>query len=401
MHCVPDSNTRCTRLAQMPVATLAACRPSDLGLLPTCGLAQPRLCQFTALQALILTRPDSKECPPHGAVLTCHQGTSNAQEREALRQVNDERSPLCAALQRLRHLDLTNNKLGFDAQATTMFAMQLRRVSNLTFLALRGNPLKGGMLHFGVGVMPYLQHLDLCRCHGLSAAGAMSIRHCPALTHLDLSFTELSGQSAQAAHSSAKSAAIAPRAPVATALSPLSHLRHLNLSHARLQPEDCDLLRSTALTRLSSLTSLLWQQNQREHDHIARDVLVAILLNQMPGLAHLDLSSDYEPHPEGADEPVAQQMNMQQAGNAGGLQLTSLVLKGRSVGRPHMQVRCSWLIRTPACYAGLNSCHCAATCSQLIHRVCALHKMHALRDYSMPDSTIIASTDAMILSTAA
>ena len=328
--CMPDTEARCARLAQLPVATLAASSPAHLGLLPACGLAQPRLAQFPRVEALVLARADSKECPERGALLSCQQAFSAAEE-EALQQISDEDSALCEVLRKLRHLDLANNKLGEDANATRLFAAQLRGLSSLTFLSLYSNPLVGDTLMFGRTSMPKLQHLDISRCHGFGKRGAASIKNLTALTHLNLSRATFNNWDAGGAASDT---------PVANALSTLRSLQHLQLSHAHLQAADVTALCSTALIHLSALTSLLWQDDHREHDGIACNLLAAILSHHMPGLVHLDLSCQYAPAGGGgiAGE-LAVHAGQDSHGPDATPHLTHLALQGRSLGRSNMQVQ--------------------------------------------------------------
>ena len=258
---VPNSGQRCAALAALPIASLVATQPSDLGFVADAGLQQPRLAQCAHAVALVLhgqarstsstagaaqpseandsaTVPDERA--PHG------DGIPGIPVKKTLLRVSVKRlaaftlqDPARERLRRLQHIDVRNQALGDAAESTAALSMQLVQLAvGLTHLNLHGNPLHGDELMFQPHDLPSLAHLDISSCRGFGWRGAVSLQHLQALTYLNLADTDLQPHGM---HASAQPA-------VKTAIWQLQHLRLLNLRKTQLAPHDREALQAAAET---------------------------------------------------------------------------------------------------------------------------------------------------------
>ena len=259
------------------VHALAASKLRHLGLLWQAGIAQPRLQTLQHVHALALPKKDKS-----GRALSCcaqHIGADGAVPALAFLPGNEDAAQLQAAMQRISHLRLEHQSLGDSEINTSILCQQLAVTTQMTYLDLSGNPLRGDRVL--TAAMPALQHVNLANS-GVGSSTVAALRHCTAVTSLNIAGTDLLAPASEAPWYT----------PAAHALANLLHLRDVNLNYARLQEPDSDALCSQCLPQLQHLTRLVWQSDSAAHADIGRALLAAVLEHgRMPALQVLDVSS--------------------------------------------------------------------------------------------------------------
>ena len=341
---LPEAGMLRDALNTLPVATLVSDNPGDSSFAQASMPA--RLQEMLQCEAVTLQSAGREHCL--GTLQQHWAGVSPAAKH--LEFSTQQKG----ALQRLQHLDLCNSEAGLGADAAACFAacMSQQLFRGLTFLALRNVPLQGTAMHFTRDALPHLAHLDVAWTRSSSAdertvhahsAATISLLTNTCLTHLNLAGRQLEKLSSAcfcSSHGAVAQACSAPESdmPASTAILALTSLQHLDVSGLVTADTDAESL-TDGITNLTALTSLVGQLQSVKANFA---LLSACWRGSLPALRHLDLSVPESRCAPGvcADTPMA----CPDAGSVD-VQLTALLLGGRSIGAASMQ---ALLQRCPA-----------------------------------------------------